>query len=469
MKKILILIFLLMLSMPVFGSVEEDVDAMQFSSANGALTDHFAGMQWQDNVDVKTVTVSWYRAVDYCSDLALAGHSDWRLPSRDELKYAFEKRGNFQYLNYKSLEGVYWSSTEDASNSDSVRTIQFYSGNESVYRKTSKYYYFSLRCVRGNQFYDLNTLQGNVLKTRAAEIQKKYNSIYSSFEKGNSVTAYQQFIQNYPNAPQVIDAKKRLVEFIEQNYEMAQQKKTIAAYMHFIENFPKSLRAREAVTNIYSLTSANNSIAGYKWFIENYSEAPQAKDACLIMHQLAFDVAESLGTLQAYNDFIIVFPYAKQVNEATRMAYDIEDSEYSSWFGCTRSGERNSRALLVKSKQLERMMNDVDSSQQDGYRLVINRMNDLLQNKYPSEEATLRYLESEEFKDFYRDMKSSLSRINGFLEKISANSSDLRSIMQTQSQMIDSHFRTAAQSSEMADEYTKQHRYWERFIGEVGQ
>lgn len=113
-------------------------------------------------------------------------------------------------------------------------------------------------------------------------------------------------------------------------------------------------------------------------------------------------------------------------------------------------------------------MRDAKSSERDGYRLVIDRMNQLLQDKYPAEEATLRHLESEEFKDFYHDLKKSLDSINSTLERIERNTSDLRDTLKTQSQMVDQHFRKAAQSKEMANKYTKQHRHWERYLKDQG-
>ena len=109
-------------------------------------------------------------------------------------------------------------------------------------------------------------------------------------------------------------------------------------------------------------------------------------------------------------------------------------------------------------------MNDADTKARDGYRLVIDRMNKLLQDKFPAEEATLRYLESEEFKDFYRDLKKSLASIEDTLKRIDSNASNLSSILRNQSRMMDSHFRKAAQSKEMAAKYTEQHRFWERYI-----
>jgi hypothetical protein len=47
------------------------------------VTDNLTGLMWQQTVPTGTYT--WVQAVAYCPTLNLAGHSDWRLPSRIEL------------------------------------------------------------------------------------------------------------------------------------------------------------------------------------------------------------------------------------------------------------------------------------------------------------------------------------------------------------------------------------------------
>jgi formylglycine-generating enzyme required for sulfatase activity len=50
---------------------------------DGTITDNVTGLMWQQVVS--TTTYTWAQAVAYCPKLTLAGHSDWRLPSRIEL------------------------------------------------------------------------------------------------------------------------------------------------------------------------------------------------------------------------------------------------------------------------------------------------------------------------------------------------------------------------------------------------
>jgi hypothetical protein len=49
------------------------------------VVDEATGLMWQKGEPSEK---TWQAAMDYCSNLSLAGHSDWRLPSLEELKTA---------------------------------------------------------------------------------------------------------------------------------------------------------------------------------------------------------------------------------------------------------------------------------------------------------------------------------------------------------------------------------------------
>jgi len=219
------------------------------------------------------------------------------------------------------------------------------------------------------------------------------------------------------------------------------------------------------ISDIYKMVQAKNNIAGYNWYIENYPSSLEAKKALKQLHQLAFEISEDIDTINSYNDFTIAYPLAKQVKQATERAFDMEMDEYTGFFS---DEEKEARRLLIQSKMLEQDSEDYSSSERTGYMIVVNRMNDLLKQEFNSTDAALRHLESNEFKSFVRSFKRAMKDLKHQVSRIAENTKDLSSIMRDQSNMMNNHFENAAQDREMATELTKQHRFWERYIGEVG-
>ena len=54
-------------------------------NGDGTVTDNVTGLMWQQAEPAIGNIETWDNAVAHCQSLTLAGHSDWRLPSRIEL------------------------------------------------------------------------------------------------------------------------------------------------------------------------------------------------------------------------------------------------------------------------------------------------------------------------------------------------------------------------------------------------
>jgi len=100
-------------------------------NGNGTVADNLTGLEWAQSPHAlpgNSGTMSWDGAVDYCSGLTYAGHSDWRLPNLKELEslvhYGSGSWGNLplQWLNYYLTPftgvklGIYWSGTTRSTN-----------------------------------------------------------------------------------------------------------------------------------------------------------------------------------------------------------------------------------------------------------------------------------------------------------------------------------------------------------------
>ncbi len=114
-------------------------------NGNGTATDSNTGLVWQQqNDDLKR---TWADAGAYCSDLTLAGYTDWRMPTMIEL-FGLVDYGTFQ----PAIDGAkfpntrvdgYWTSKTSVNN---AWYVDFTEGTLSSTTQSSSFY---VRCVRG--------------------------------------------------------------------------------------------------------------------------------------------------------------------------------------------------------------------------------------------------------------------------------------------------------------------------------
>jgi len=138
MKIVLLFIF-------VFSFVYGD-----FTKSGDVVINNYSNLEWQDD-DTSGATMTWTQAIDYCENLSLDSHDDWRLPNINELKSVIDKsRYNpavvSAFTNMTSDQ--YWSSSTYEPLKSLAWIVIFLDGKESGGRKT---YSKHVRCVRGGQ------------------------------------------------------------------------------------------------------------------------------------------------------------------------------------------------------------------------------------------------------------------------------------------------------------------------------
>lgn len=128
------------------------IHPLSYTVADGTVKDNNTGLVWQQSDD--GVKRNWDTAIAYCNDLTLAGQSDWRLPTREELGSILDMGRENPAINpafvgtkYTSSDS-YWSATSTAFATFAawVATYQNAGGDSYFGVKTSAY---SVRCVRG--------------------------------------------------------------------------------------------------------------------------------------------------------------------------------------------------------------------------------------------------------------------------------------------------------------------------------
>lgn len=122
---------------------------------NGTVVDSMSGLQWQKADD--GVARTWVSALDYCEQLSLADHTDWRLPDAKELEsLVYLESGGFttpidsaRFTPRIDGSGLsfYWSSTTMPGSPGVALGVQFLDGSvdNGGFGKTS---YKFARCVR---------------------------------------------------------------------------------------------------------------------------------------------------------------------------------------------------------------------------------------------------------------------------------------------------------------------------------
>jgi len=109
--------------------------------ATESVVDERTGLEWQRGEGGQ---LNWDEAVKYCFSLKLAGKSDWRLPSIEELETAFDIQRSFPMLY---LDGHYWSSTTTGNFRFMAWGMTVKSGQ--LFKDGMKFRGFNVRCVRG--------------------------------------------------------------------------------------------------------------------------------------------------------------------------------------------------------------------------------------------------------------------------------------------------------------------------------
>ena len=122
-----------------------------FTKSGNIVTDNTTGLEWQD--DAIGSKMRWSNAIDYCENLTLDTHSDWRLPNIKEFASIMDDTKTNPSIDNTVFQNTasnlfYWSSTTPVSNFSAVWNVQFGYGYQfSHYKTTSNY----VRCVRAGQ------------------------------------------------------------------------------------------------------------------------------------------------------------------------------------------------------------------------------------------------------------------------------------------------------------------------------
>lgn len=119
---------------------------------DGTVTDSRTDLMWQQNTEG---SMAWEEAIDYCEGLELAGHSDWRMPNRNELQsivdYTRYSPAIDESVFPKTQPAYYWTSTTWPGYETYANVIDFITGRVDQTYKPATYTIPYVRAVRGGK------------------------------------------------------------------------------------------------------------------------------------------------------------------------------------------------------------------------------------------------------------------------------------------------------------------------------
>lgn len=103
-------------------------DARYLDNKDGSVSDKKTGLMWAK--DSSEDEMNWSDAEAYCKKLNLAGHSDWRLPTVEELFGLVDRSKTDPAINpvFGCRSSYHWSSAPYAGVSDFAWLVSFSSG-----------------------------------------------------------------------------------------------------------------------------------------------------------------------------------------------------------------------------------------------------------------------------------------------------------------------------------------------------
>jgi len=125
-------------------------------NGDDTMTDNLTGLMWTKDANLPNGTMDWYSALDFCNNLELGGHTDWRLPNVNELESLINanEANSATWLNGQGFTNVqarnYWSSTTYASSTGGTWVVGMRGGGVGAfYRSNYSFYVWPVRAVDG--------------------------------------------------------------------------------------------------------------------------------------------------------------------------------------------------------------------------------------------------------------------------------------------------------------------------------
>jgi hypothetical protein len=137
---------------------------------------------------------------------------------------------------------------------------------------------------------------------------------------GNTENAYNFFIQHFKYAseiPKAIELRDE-VGFLD-----ALKSDTWKSFQQYFTTYPKSHRKEEAMTRYHKLLfedkTGDHKLESYRAFVKDFPESPYAE----VAHQQIFEISTSIGSVEAFIEFIHTGGTPKNVEQARNLLFHL--------------------------------------------------------------------------------------------------------------------------------------------------
>jgi TolA-binding protein len=241
--------------------------------------------------------------------------------------------------------------------------------------------------------------------------QKAYRLRYLEAERQNTLFAYRDFIEKYPEAQ---DVPKAWLGVYRLSYDLTVKRGTIDDYKRYISDYPRSPYVDSAWGRIHQIDFKRvemlDDIEEYETHLKEYPKTPYRQAATRNIHRLASAKAKRINTPEAYRKFRMTYPDAPQVGEI------LELEEKSVWHSILVKEDKE--ALLYYVNEFPKSPNRRDAIVRLA-RLVYPEFEEI-----NSEEAYLEFIEN--YPDTEEAMKANVRISELYFKKavVSYNSND---------------------------------------------
>lgn len=234
----------------------------------------------------------------------------------------------------------------------------------------------------------LSLFSSIIEKDKQFAISERNRLAFVSANVENTELSYQHFIDKYPSAHEVNEAKVFRNQLA---FSWANEINTLEAFEEFLRKYPeakeKSLALSKRNQLAFQKVKSVNTIEEFEKFITRYPDAKEISDAKAKIHELAFTSAKLTRTSNSLRIFIQKYPNADQIAEANLLYEDLQYSENvveSDWHSLktfieVNSTNRNVQKAYEKIKTIAKTTNDVKLME---YLLKNDPNNDSLVQKF---------------------------------------------------------------------------------------